>query len=119
MLPLGGTVLRWPQDYRALIDLFTKVAEGYVRYVPEGADFLLDFEFKKIQPDRLVVKQVRQLLSPKPAGSRAPFLLNEPTEYNIDQNELILSHDDVFTTHRLKSKAGTLFRQNTERVSES
>ncbi len=33
LLPLGGTVLGWPQDYWALMNLFTNVSEGYTQYV--------------------------------------------------------------------------------------
>jgi hypothetical protein len=104
LLPLGGTVLGWPEDYRVLMNLFANATAGYASYVPEATDFRLDFEFKKIQPGRLIVKQVRQLPTPEPAEPPIPFLLNEPAEYSVDQNEPIWSHEDVFTTHRLKSK---------------
>ena len=62
LLPIGGTVLKWPEEYGDLLALLQKVANGYQEFVPMGADYTLDFEYKKIKPGELAVKQVRELL---------------------------------------------------------
>lgn len=63
LVPLGTTVLTYPADYQALFGLMKQVYTNYSALVgypfPEGP--LLDFEYKKIRPGWLQVKQVREL----------------------------------------------------------
>jgi len=104
LLPLGATVLKWPEEYRALLALLQKVANGYPQFVPEGADYTLDFEYKKISPGELSVKQVRELPSPGSVQSPTPFLLDEPSAYCVDQDQGMWEDSAIFATHRLKSR---------------
>jgi len=103
LLPLGATVLKWPEEYRALLALLQKVANGYQQFVPEGADYTLDLEYKKIKPGDLSVKQVRELPSPGSVQSPTPFLLNEPGAYCVEQDQA-MEDSAIFATHRLKSR---------------
>ena len=100
LVPLGGSVLDWDAEYRALVDLFTAVAAGYAAAFPAKPRFMLDFEYKKIVPDGLVVKQVREIPLPDPSETAVPFLLNEPAAFGVFQGE----RADVFSNHRLKSQ---------------
>ena len=53
----------------------------------------------------LVIKQVRQIPQPNDVPSITPFLINQPTEYNIFPGEYqFRSNTDVFADHRLKSR---------------
>ena len=100
LVPLGGHVLAWEDEYQEFIGLFADVADGYAAYFPEKARFMLDFEYKKSALDGLVVKQVREIPLPDTSGSLTPFLLNEPACFHVFQGE----RGDVFGNHRLKSR---------------
>lgn len=126
-VPLGGYVMAWEADYLALGRLFNRVADGYALLFPARKEFTLDFEYKKSRSRGLQVKQVRELPRPQPAGEIAPFLLDEPAEYVVEQGE----RGDLFALHRLKSRwslatharrlgqgtqAGSVFRSATVRL---
>jgi hypothetical protein len=74
LVQLGATVLTWSSEYTELIDLFHSVAQGYEEVYPDKASFLLDFEYKKVHPSRLEVKQVRPLPLPAADEPITPFL---------------------------------------------
>jgi hypothetical protein len=111
MVPLGATVMDWDQDYRDLTDLLADVSTEFAS-VTGKTEYLLDLEYKKMAPGGavmpaggLVIKQVRQIPQPNDVPSITPFLINEPTEYNIFSGEYqFMSSTDVFTDHRLKSR---------------
>jgi hypothetical protein len=100
LLPLGAHVLQWEQDYRKLMDLFSSVAGAYHLVVPAKPNRLLDFEYKKIEPGHLVVKQVRPVPLADQSRNLIPFLLNESGSWTVFQGEF----GDVFGNHRLKSQ---------------
>lgn len=92
LMPLGTTVLSHPSDYTTLFGLFQKVAAAY-----GNPAALLDFEYKKVRPGRLMIKQVREL--PQPVASPvAPFLVDEPSTYWVFNSE----QSSVMSDHRLK-----------------
>lgn len=99
LVPLGGYVLDWEDEYQAFAQLFNTVAEGYRQHFPGKQRFVLDFEYKKMEPDWLVVKQVREIPSPATTNMLAPFLLNASNQFCVFQGEMA----DVFSNHRLKS----------------
>ena len=66
--------------------------------------YALDFEYKKVNPAQLVVKQVRELPSPGSVHYPRPFLLNQPGAYCVDQNQRTWEASAIFATHRLKSR---------------
>ena len=97
-VPLGGTVLAWESDYQQLVQLLGLVVKGYSAQNPKRTAFRLDFEYKKIAPGKLIVKQVRRLpdVDPTPVTG---FLLPGELALVVEEGE----HSDVFAKHRLKS----------------
>ena len=57
----GGNVMQWPEDYSQLLGLLDDVARAYEVLYPEAQVLDLDFEWKKVAPGELIVKQVRQI----------------------------------------------------------
>jgi hypothetical protein len=92
------SVLNWEGEYREFQNMFFDLAEAYHAYFTNKESFILDFEFKKIDPDGPVIKQVRELPSPAPSQT-APILLNEPLLLQVSQGP----RTSVFANHRLKS----------------
>jgi len=92
LVPLGSTVLTFPSDYTQLFALMQKV---HLAYGNPGA--LLDFEYKKVRPGKLLIKQVRELPQPVSAPVE-PFLVNEPSTYWVFNSE----HSGIMADHRLK-----------------
>ncbi len=98
LVPLGGHVMTWEADYKRFLEMFVKVAEAYHGFYPNKQEFTLDFEYKKVAPGKLIVKQVRELPLASGGPSAASALLNQPVQYCVFQGEL----SDVFANHRLK-----------------
>lgn len=61
---------------------------------------MLDYEFKKMKPGKLLVKQVREVPLPDERPTLTPFLVDDPVALCISQGE----QSDVFALHRLKSR---------------
>jgi hypothetical protein len=102
-----NTVLTWDADYLKLYDLLVAAADRYGQET-EKDGFILDFEFKKIAPDgMLLLKQVREIPNAGDAQYTTPFLLGQPGQYWTLQGR----GSNVFTNHRLKS-LWTLQTQN-------
>ena len=96
---VGGTVMTWDSDYRALTSLLVQVANRYALETGKTS-YALDFEFKKTAPGgELEIKQVRPLPS-APAGGGTPMLVRRPQQWCVFQGE----NSDVFALHRLKSR---------------
>ena len=57
----GGNVLRWKDDYLELVGLLDRSARAYETYFPDDQILDLDFEWKKVTPDKLVIKQIRRI----------------------------------------------------------
>ncbi|MBI5388286.1 MAG: hypothetical protein HZA90_26780 [Verrucomicrobia bacterium] len=104
LVPLSSYVLDWPSyssnEYRSFARMFTNVAGAYAQVFPDKRRFTLDFEYKKVAPGHLEVKQVREVPTPDTTPSIAPFLFNEPITLVSHQGIM----DDFFQTHRLKSR---------------
>ena len=98
-VPLGATVMAWESDYQQLVQLLGLVVKGYSAQYPKLAAFRLDFEYKKIAPGKLVVKQVRRLpdIDPTPITG---FLMPGEIALSVEEGE----YSDVFAKHRLKSE---------------
>ncbi|XYH99487.1 PEP/pyruvate-binding domain-containing protein [Sorangium sp. So ce1128] len=101
LVPLGGHVMQWEDDYRALAALLGRVDERFREVYPDRTSYLLDYEFKKMKPGELVVKQVREVALPAKTPTLTPFLLDVPQEVCTFQAE----YGDVFAIHRLKVRA--------------
>jgi hypothetical protein len=102
LVPLGTTVLTNESEYRILFELMRKAYTNYatlVGYLSSGAGPLLDFEYKKVQPGQLIVKQVRELPSSSPTLTNL-FLVNSPTTFWVFQGE----QSRALANHRLKCR---------------
>jgi len=99
LVPLGGKVLDWPGEYEQLGSMLKLVSDLFGTRNPGLSRYLLDFEYKKVAPGDLVVKQVRQIPLPDPDARWPVYLVNEPWSYCVLQGET----SDVFAIHRLKS----------------
>ena len=99
LVPLGANVLTWQAEYIELMNLVAKVADGFHQYYPKRSEFTLDFEYKKVAPGVLDIKQVRQIPVNTSTNSFPTFLVNETNRYVVFQGEAA----DVFSNHRLKS----------------
>jgi hypothetical protein len=99
LVPLGTNVLAWPDDYQVLAGLMQKVARGYSQFDTNRDMIRLDLEYKKIQPGRLEVKQVREVPLPDSTNRAPTFLLGapeQPTEFAV--------YGPSFAVHRAKSR---------------
>lgn len=97
---VGGTVMTWDTDYRALADLLVQVSNRYAQETGKTT-FALDYEFKKTAPGgELEIKQVRPLPSATSGPAGAPMLVKRPQQWCLFQGE----NSDVFAMHRLKSR---------------
>ncbi len=106
LVPLGGTVMEWQDDYIELSQLLVTAADEFEQ-VTGKTKYVLDFEYKKLAAGGaampaggLVVKQVREIPQPNDTPSITPFLINEPVQYCTFQGEF----SNVFANHRLKSR---------------
>jgi hypothetical protein len=100
LVPLGDHVMTWESDYLTLASLLEEVEDRFREVHPGKTSFLLDYEYKKMKPGHLVVKQVREVSLPSTTPSLTPFLLNDPRELCTFQGESA----DVFANHRLKTR---------------
>ncbi|HEX7860363.1 MAG TPA: PEP/pyruvate-binding domain-containing protein [Verrucomicrobiae bacterium] len=100
LVPFGANVLAWESEYASFAQHFARTATAFNGYYSNKARFTLDFEYKKLQPGVLQVKQVREIPSPDPQSTIPTYLLTEPGEWRIFQGEF----GNVFANHRLKSK---------------
>jgi len=93
------TVMTWEDDYQDFGDMYFALADAYKTHFPAIGAFTLEFEYKKLTDDSLVIKQLREV--PEAEGRPAPgiALINRPTDLKVDQGE----SGTVFGNHRLKS----------------
>lgn len=88
----------WETDYVELMKLFAKIGDAYHAHFPHKPEFTLDFEYKKLLPGVLSVKQVREV-PVITSTNTATFLVHQTNAYWVLQGEAA----DVFANHRLKS----------------
>ena len=100
LVPFGAHVLAWDSEYNSFANLFSRAAIAFQSYYTNKTRYTLDFEYKKLQPGILHVKQVRELPSADPNATTVAYLFNEPTEFHVFQGE----YGTVFANHRLKTK---------------
>jgi hypothetical protein len=99
LVPSGSHVMEWEEDYRMLGELLSRVADAYEILRNENST-LLDFEYKKVQPGRLEVKQVREIPSAPATNLVTRYLLADKVTFVPRQSV----NSGLFATHRLKSK---------------
>lgn len=106
LVRLGDRVLEWPTDYETLLGLLDQAARAYAALFPDKPELMLDFEYKKLDPGHLSVKQIREI--PRPSRT-APLLIPDAGEIVVLQYSTGLGSDidlqvrNVWGNHRLKS----------------
>jgi Pyruvate phosphate dikinase, AMP/ATP-binding domain/PEP-utilising enzyme, mobile domain len=100
LLPLGAHVLSHEDDYRALMTLFNQVADEYAAVTSKLVPFSLDFEYKKVAPGELSLRQVRPLPVPDATRNVTPFFVGKPEKLCVYGSE----RADAFAAHRLKAR---------------
>jgi len=109
LVPLGGTVMTWRDDYVALGQLLKRVYDQF-GLVTGKQGYALDLEYKLMAPGGavlpeggLVIKQVRQM--PEPNQVQTSFLINTPQTFEVYPGEYY-DHEstDVFADHHLKCR---------------
>jgi len=100
LIPGVDHVLSWPGEYEQLVTLLQSVAAEYTAFFTGKTALTLDFEYKKMRGDGLVIKQVREVPAPPFAADVEPVLLNRATAYRVFQGE----YGTVFGNHYLKSR---------------
>ncbi len=110
LVALGDHVMTWEDDYLALVDLLEQVREAFAASLAHDSTYSLDFEYKRVVPGDLVVKQVRPLPRPSNEATVPTYLLPSATPLRrcVGQGE----YGTVWSIHRAKmqlslSNAGT------------
>jgi hypothetical protein len=62
----GASVLHWPTDYRTLLDQLESATRAYHAHDPARRSYELDFEYKKLLPGTVGLKQMRPVPRPVP-----------------------------------------------------
>jgi hypothetical protein len=100
LLPFGQQVLSWP-EYRQLVEnLFIPVTDAWRALYTNKPIFALDFEYKKIDPGFLQVKQVREIPLGDLNASDNAFLLKETVQRETHQG----IGREALSTHRAKTR---------------
>lgn len=99
LVPLGDTVLTWETEYRQLVGHLDRAARGWESYFPIAPSRRIEFEYKKVVPGVLQVKQIRWI--PNEAGYEAVPVVLLATEEPLQVNQG--EFGDLFSKHRLKS----------------
>lgn len=100
LLPLGEHVLEHEADYTRLMTLFSQVSDAYADATGKTTPFVLDFEYKKVEPGVLSLRQVRPLPQPDTTRDVTPFFVARPAKLCAYTSE----RNDGFATHRLKAR---------------
>jgi hypothetical protein len=98
-LPLGATVLEMPAEYIELTNLLRAVGNAFGTFHGE-AQYDIEFEFKKIVGEGLVLRQVRRIPGISSATDTSPVLIGAPVSLCTFQGE----YADVFANYRLKTR---------------
>lgn len=99
LVQLGAQVMTWKTDYIELANLIDLAAREYEKDFPTKTSLVLDFEYKKIKPGVMRVKQIREVPQPSANKNITPYLLATTNSFEVQQGEF----GDVFAYHRLKS----------------
>lgn len=114
LVPLGGTVFASDAEYLALHRLLDHIAQEYESTLPKPRNLVLDFEYKKVAPGTLQVKQVREVPPADVDREFTPWLLDTSNRLEVFQGE----HGDLLATHRLKSSWNLAVRPRRVRAAE-
>lgn len=100
LLQLGATTLEWPTEYQEMANLLKRAAQRFTSRRGITEPYKLDFEYKKIEGEGLVIKQVRPVPQGAGDGNVDAFLVSGDVELCTYQGE----YSNVFANHQLKSR---------------
>jgi len=112
LVPLGGTVMTFPADYRELAGYLIAVSKAF-QQISGKTSYVLDLEYKKVAAGDntlpnggIVIKQVRQVPQLDSSRPVIPFLISQLMTFEVFTGECYLLQDttDIFAVHRLKSR---------------
>ncbi|MCK5796089.1 MAG: hypothetical protein KAI47_02845 [Deltaproteobacteria bacterium] len=98
--PLGKPVLDFPKEYEDLAHLVDDVRKVWAAQNGQPTGYALDMEYKKIKPNKLVIKQVRFLPQEATEKTLTPVIVAAPYTYCPLQGET----SNIYALHRLKSR---------------
>jgi len=98
-LPLGATVLDFPAEYVTLTNLLRTAGQAFAAHYGDS-QYDVEFEFKKIVGEGLVIRQVRRVPALSSDRTSEPVLISTPTSLCTFQGE----YGDIFANYRLKSR---------------
>ncbi len=61
----GQPVHPFPSDYAALGELAMLAAGDFIQHLEPGEHFKLDYEYKRMEPGKLIIKQIRRIPTPR------------------------------------------------------
>jgi len=99
LVPLGATVMDGQDDYRLLTELMVQASGAYLDHFDTRTEALLDFEYKKVAPGKLVLKQIRSIPASPFDGATLPIAFSDVDAFEVVQGEF----GDMMARHRLKS----------------
>ena len=99
LVQLGATVMDWQDDYRLLTELMLQASGAYLDHFETKSEALLDFEYKKVAPGNIVLKQIRTIPASPFDGATLPIAFSDVDAFEVVQGEF----GDMMARHRLKS----------------
>ena len=66
LTPEGAPVMNWTSDYQTLLGQMNAAALAWEAYYPGKSSYELDFEYKRLRPGRIGLKQMRPVPHPVP-----------------------------------------------------
>ena len=113
LVPLGGTVMTWRDEYVTLGQLLKRVYDQF-GLVTGKQGYALDLEYKLMAPGGavlpeggLVIKQVRQM--PEPNQVQTPFLINTPQTFEVYPGEYYDHETEVNSYSAIVYGRGPIF----------
>jgi len=99
LVQLGATVMEWHDDYRLLTELMLQASGAYLDHFESKTEVLLDFEYKKMAPGNILLKQIRAIPVSPFDGVALPIAFSDVDAFEVVQGEF----GDMMARHRLKS----------------
>lgn len=100
LVPIGGRVMTWDADYRALFSMIELVEARWAQVTGRSGKSL-DLEYKRMDPGILQIKQVREVPEGTATGEIDTYVIGGLSEWCTFQGE----YGDIYGVHRVKAHA--------------
>ncbi len=87
LLTVGQTTLQWEDEYQELAGYIMAVVQEFKAAHPSKSRFLLDLEYKKLEPGKIIIRQVREIPRIDSNAQTTPILINLPRKLCAAQGE--------------------------------